>query len=84
MTENLELAIKTWQKEDGKKRAIMVIAIEEKECKEDKTECETTIAVLGSNRMLVEAVKCAKKDGGVAANIYNKADMSMLLEKLCR
>ena len=67
ITENLKTAIEEWQKEVGKKRAILVIAIEEKERKEDKTELETSLAVLGSNRMLVEAVKRTKMDGGVAA-----------------
>lgn len=84
ITENLKTAIEEWQKEVGKKRAILVIATEEKERKEDKTELETSLAVLGSNRMLVEAVKRTKMDGGVAAQIFAKADMSMLLDKLCR
>lgn len=84
ITENLKTAIEEWQKEVGKKRAILVIAIEEKERKEDKTELETSLAVLGSNRMLVEAVKRTKMDDGVAAQIFAKADMSILLDKLCR
>lgn len=84
ITENLKTAIEEWQKEVGQKRSILVIAIEEKERKEDETELETSLAVLGSNRMLVEAVKHTKMDGGVAAQIFAKADMSILLDKLCR
>lgn len=84
MTENLESAIETWQNEEGKKRAILVIAIEEKERNEEETKCETSVAVMGSGKLLVEAVKRTKMDGGVAAKIFRDADMSMLLEKLCR
>lgn len=84
VTENLKTAIKEWQKEVGQKRAILVIAIEEKERKEDEMKCEVSLAVLGSHRMLVEAVKSTKMDGGVAAQIFAKADMSILLDKLCR
>ena len=39
---------------------------------------------MGSGKLLVEAVKRTKMDGGVAAKIFRDADMSMLLEKLCR
>lgn len=84
MTENLKSAIETWQNEEGKKRAILVIAIEEKERNEEETKYETSVAVIGSGNLLIEAVKRTKMDGGVAANIFNKADMSMLLDKLCR
>jgi hypothetical protein len=83
-TENLKSAIETWQKEDAQKRAIMVIAIEEKEQVEDTTHCETAVAVMGGSKLLVEAVKAARKNGGVVNDLFNKADMSMLLEKLCR
>lgn len=84
ITENLKSAIETWQKDDCKKRAVLVIAIEEKERTEEETHLETSVAVLGSERMLVEAVKQTKKDGGVAANIFNKSDFMLLMEKLCR
>lgn len=84
ITEDLKQAIETWQKEDCKKRAIMVIAIEEKERTEDKTNCETSVCVKGSERMLVEAVKSAKKSDGVVTNIFNKANFMLLMEKLCK
>lgn len=79
MTENLKSAIENLQNEEGKKRAILVIATEEKE-----TKCETNVAVIGSGKLLVEAVKRTKMEDGVAAKIFNEADMGMLLEKLCR
>lgn len=84
ITEDLKSAIETWQKDDCKKRAIMVIAIEEQERTEDETHCETAIAIMGSERMLIEAVKASKKDGGVVANIFSKADFILLMEKLCK
>ena len=84
MTENLKSAIQDWQNERGKKRAILVIAIEEKERDEEETKCETNVAVIGSGRLLVEAVKQTKMEGGVAAKIFNEADMRTLLDKLCR
>lgn len=84
MTENLKSAIETWQNEEGKKRAILVIAIEEKERNEEETKCETSVAVMGSGKLLVEAVKAAKRDGGVVAQIFNKADFSLLMDKLCK
>lgn len=84
MTENLKSAIETWQNEEGKKRAILGIAIEEKERNEEETKCETSVAVMGSGKLLVEAVKAAKRDGGVVAQIFNKADFSLLMDKLCK
>lgn len=84
MKERIKQAISEWQGEDKEKRAVLLIAIEEKNRTEERTECETTVAVMGGNRMLVEAVKAARKDGGVVAQIFAKADMSMLLEKLCK
>lgn len=84
MTENLKSAIETWQNEEGKKRAILVIAIEEKERNEEETKCETSVAVMGGSKHLVEAVKAAKRDGGVVAQIFNKADFSLLMDKLCK
>lgn len=84
INEALRQAIEGWQQEDKEKRAILVIAIEEKERNEEETKCETSVAVMGSGKLLVEAVKRTKMDGGVAAKIFRDADMSMLLEKLCR
>lgn len=84
MDERIKQAIQEWQEENKEKRAILVIAIEEKEKFEDKTDCEATVAVMGGSRLLVEAVKAERKNGGVVNDIFNKADMSMLLEKLCR
>lgn len=84
MNEALQQAIQGWQQEDKEKRAILVIAIEEKESTEEETHCETAVAVMGGSKLLVEAVKAARKNGGVVNDLFNKADMSMLLEKLCR
>lgn len=84
MTENLKSAIENWQNEEEKKRAILVIAIDEKERTEEETHCETAVAVMGGSKHLVEAVKAAKRDGGVVAQIFNKADFSLLMDKLCK
>lgn len=84
INEALKQAIQGWQEEDKGKRAILMIAIEEKERTEEGAHCKTSVAVMGSSKHLVEAVKAARKDGGVVAQIFEKADMSMLFEKLCR
>lgn len=84
MDERIKQAIRSWQEESKEKRAILVIAIEEQGRTEEVTNCETSVAVIGSGKLLVEAVKCTKKDGGVAANIFNKADLSLLMDKLCK
>lgn len=83
INEALRQAIEGWQQEDKEKRAILVIAIEEKERTEEETHCETAVAVMGGSKHLVEAVKAAKRDGGVA-QIFNKADFSLLMDKLCK
>lgn len=84
MDERIKQAIQSWQEESKEKRAILLIAVEEKECKENVTTAENSVAVIGRGKLLVEAVKCVKTEGGIAADIFNKADMSMLLEKLRR
>lgn len=84
MDERIKRAIQEWQDEDKGKRAILLMAIEEKERTEENTQCEMSVAVMGSGKLLVEAVKAAKRDGGVVNDIFNKADMSMLLDKLCK
>lgn len=84
MNEALQQAIQGWQQEDKEKRAILVIAIEEKERTEEETRCETAVAVMGGSKHLVEAVKAAKRGGGVIAQIFNKADFSLLMDKLCK
>lgn len=84
INEALRQAIEGWQQEDKEKRAILVIAIEEKERTEEETHCETAVAVMGGSKHLVEAVKAAKRDGGVVAQIFNKEDFSLLMDKLCK
>lgn len=84
ITEDLKSAIETWQKEEGKKRAILLIAVEETQRNEDTHELGTTTAVLGSQRMLIEAVKEVKKDGDVASMLMKKADVMLLMEKMCQ
>ena len=61
-----------------------MIAIEEQEWTEEQTTCETSVAVMGSNRMLIEAMKAVKKDGGVVEDILKKADFMLLMEKFCQ
>ena len=84
INEALQQAIQGWQQEDKEKRAILVIAIEEKERTEEERHCETDVAVMGVSQLLVEAVKAVREKGGVVNDLFNKADMSILLEKLCR
>lgn len=54
INEALRQAIEGWQQEDKEKRAILVIAIEEKERTEEETHCETAVAVMGGSKHLVE------------------------------
>lgn len=84
INEVLKQAIEGWQEENKEKRAILMIAIEEKERTEEGTHCETAVSVMGRNKHLVEAVKSVKKDGGVAAKIFDEADFCLFMEKFCK
>lgn len=84
MIENLKSAIETWQGKEGKKRAILVIASEEIERNEEATTCGTHVILMGCHKQLVNAVKAGKTKDNTVANIFKEADLSILIDKLCK
>ena len=84
IAEELKPNIEEWCK-NGKKRAVMVIAIEGKQenPETNKLECETSVVALGVKEMLVGAVKSILASDCVSAKIFDCAQASLELDKFC-
>lgn len=75
----------TWQEENPKSRAIMVIAIEATEVDEEKIEANTMSYVNGSAILCKEAIKGIIKDSNpenAFRKVMSQANLEVAIEKI--
>lgn len=71
-------ALESWHNEDKEKRALVIIAIEDV----DKEHHNTTSAIMGSGRLLIEGVGSLMKDQPVFRRIVKDASMCLVAPSL--